>query len=268
MPTAEVNGTTLYYEDTGHGPPMVFIHGMCGDARVWADQMDRMAPRFRCIAYDRRGHTRSPLGNDVTRTVGRHADDAAVLIEQLAIAPCILVGSSGGARVAFDVVRRYPLLVRGAVLSEPPLLALDPQGADEFIGALKPRMAQAVAESGPKAGVDAFFEVACPGLWKEIPESTRDHYRANHVELFGDLQMPPYPVSREDLAGIRRPCLVIRGSDSHPALRNVARILADNIPGCQCVELKNCGHVTYYERPAEFAGAVTTFAMGLPRTSA
>lgn len=57
-----VNGTTLYYEERGEGRPLLFSHGMCGDASVWADQVQRLAPQFHCIAYDRRGHSRSPLG--------------------------------------------------------------------------------------------------------------------------------------------------------------------------------------------------------------
>jgi pimeloyl-ACP methyl ester carboxylesterase len=54
------NGTTLYAEQAGEGPTLVFVHGMCGDARVWADQVRRLGDRFQCVTYDRRGHTRSP----------------------------------------------------------------------------------------------------------------------------------------------------------------------------------------------------------------
>ena len=104
----EVNGTTLYYDEAGKGQPMLFIHGMCGDAGTWADQLRRLSTRFRCIAYDRRGHTRSPLGQIEQRRVELHADDAAGLIAALDLAPCIIVGSSSGARITLDVVRRYP----------------------------------------------------------------------------------------------------------------------------------------------------------------
>lgn len=69
MSTVSVNGTDLYYEEQGQGAPLLFIHGMCGDASVWADQMARLGPRYRVIAYDRRGHTRSPLGESKQRSV-------------------------------------------------------------------------------------------------------------------------------------------------------------------------------------------------------
>ena len=45
MPTIDVTDTTLYYERTGQGPAMLFVHGMCGDAEVWADQAWRSPPR-------------------------------------------------------------------------------------------------------------------------------------------------------------------------------------------------------------------------------
>lgn len=259
-----VTGTQLFYEEAGNGQPMLFIHGMAGDASVWADQMQRLSPHFRCVAYDRRGHSRSPLGQVAQRTVELHADDAAQLIMELGLAPCILVGSSGGARVALDVVRRYPRLVTGAVLSEPPLTALDPEVGSAFVGRIKPAVEAAIARGGARAAVDAFFEIICPGLWHALPELRRDvPYRANAAEVLADLAMPAYQISRADLAQIRVPCLIIRGSDSDPGLRTIAGILAETIPGAHFVELQGSGHVTYFEKPAEFAATVESFAQEL-----
>ncbi|MGZ3715137.1 MAG: alpha/beta fold hydrolase, partial [Ktedonobacterales bacterium] len=185
----------------------------------------------------------------------------AQLIMGLGLAPCIVVGSSGGARVLVDLIRRYPHLVKGAVLSEPPLTALDAEVGKEFVGRVKPAVEAAVARGGPRAAVDAFFEIVCPGLWRALPEERRDvPYRANVAELFGDLAMPPYQISRADLAQIRVPCLILRGTESDPALMTIAGILAESIPGAKLVELQGSGHVTYFEKPEEFAAAVVAFA--------
>jgi pimeloyl-ACP methyl ester carboxylesterase len=257
---AQVNGTQLYYDEAGTGQPMLFIHGMAGDASVWADQMQRHSPHYRCIAYDRRGHSRSPLGQITQRTVELHADDAAQLIMELGLAPCLVIGSSGGARVALDLIRRYPRLVRGAVLSEPPVMALAPDGGKAFVAQVKPAVEAAVARGGPRGAVDAFFEIMCPGLWRALPEARREvPYRANAAEVLDDLAMPPYQIARTDLAQVRVPTLMIRGSASDPMLRTITGILAENIPGAQLVELEGSGHVTYFERPAEFAAAVDAF---------
>lgn len=262
MPTVSVNGTHLFYEELGHGPHMLFIHGMCGDASVWADQMRRLSPRFHTVAYDRRGHSRSPLGQVTQRTVELHADDAAQLILELGLAPCIVVGSSGGARIAVDLVRRYPLLISRAIFSEPPINALAADGGAAFFTEVKPAVDQAMASGGPRAAVDAFFNVACPGLWRQLPEERRETpYRANAAEMLGDLAMPPYKITLADLRQIRVPTLVIRGDQTAPFFTSITNTLAENIPGAQLVTLQGSGHVTYAEKPAEFAAAVESFAM-------
>src|SRR5438105_3493416 len=127
----KTNGTTLYAEQAGIGPPLVFVHGMCGDARVWADQVERLGGRFSCTTYDRRGHTRS-VPTDAADSVELHADDLAGLIQALDLAPCVVIGSSGGARIVVDLVRRFPYVVAGAVVSEPPIGALAPEAFREM----------------------------------------------------------------------------------------------------------------------------------------
>jgi pimeloyl-ACP methyl ester carboxylesterase len=114
MPDVSLNGADFFFRARGSGPPILFVYGMCGDADVRDEQVDRLGGRFRCVTYDRRGHSRSSLGDVPQRTVGLHGDDAAALIRALGLAPCLLVGSSGGARVGLDVVRRYPVLMRVA----------------------------------------------------------------------------------------------------------------------------------------------------------
>jgi pimeloyl-ACP methyl ester carboxylesterase len=261
----KANGTTLYAEQAGDGPSLIFVHGMCGDARVWADQVHRLSGRFRCTSYDRRGHTRSPL-TDVTETVQLHADDLAALITALDLAPTIVVGSSGGARVALDLIRRHPHVVRGAVLSEPPVGALALDLFPSMIGEVAPAVQHAAETEGPRAAVDAFFAAICPGLWSQIDESRKDRYRDNASMLFADLGMPSYEITRDDIALIDIPTLVVAGTASHPALYAAAHTLASWLPDARYLEL-DCGHVTYAERPEQFARAVAAFASEAEVTS-
>lgn len=252
------NGTTLHAEQSGDGPSVVFVHGMCGDGRVWSDQVNRLTDRFRCTTYDRRGHTRSPR-TDAIETVELHTDDLAGLITTLDLAPTIVVGSSGGARIALDLIRRYPHLVSAAVLSEPPVGALAPDLFPSMIGEVAPAVRHAADTEGPRAAVDAFFAAICPGLWSRIDDSHKDRYRDNASMLFADLGMPPYQITQDDVARIDVPTLVIAGSVSHPALRTAAHTLAGWLPDARYLEL-DCGHVTYAERPEQFSRAISAFA--------
>ena len=53
---------------------------------------------------------------------------------------------------------------------------------------------------------------------------------------------------------------MIAGTTSHPALRQIASTLARELPDARFVPLEGSGHVTYAERPDEFARAVAAFA--------
>jgi len=262
----EANGTTFHVEEVGSGFPLVFVHGMCGDARVWAEQVGRLSDRYRSISYDRRGHSRSSRTPEVAETVELHADDTAAIIGVMDAVPCLLVGSSGGARIAIDVARRHGELLAGVVLSEPPVGGLAPEQFAGLVTELGPRLSTAVEAGGPPAAVDAFFSFLCPGVWSTVDESVRDRYRANADMLFADLGMPAYQLDAAGIAEIRMPALVIAGGASHPALRDGAHSLAAQLPDVRLVEL-DCGHVTYAEEPEEFARAVAALAGEITRSA-
>src|SRR5688572_85263 len=266
MPTIDINDTTLYYERAGSGPAILFVHGMCGDADVWAEQARRLEDRYTCVRYDRRGHSRSSRGTATIRD-SLHADDAAALIKTLGLAPCLIIGSSAGAAIAVEVALRHGNLLHGAVFSEPPLFCLDRDAGQEFISELVPRLEAATVGGGSRAAVDAFFSLVCPGLWAILDEDRKNRYRDNADIGFTDVQSPSLEVSAADLARVTMPVLVLSGDRSHPSLRSVAHRLSAALPDARFVELADCGHVTYAEQPDAFAGAVSVFATELDSRS-
>lgn len=262
MTTIDIRDTTIHYDRSGDGPPALFIHGMCGGGWVWVDQVARLSEHLDCVSYDRRGHSRSGAGR-LGQANAVHADDAAALIEELDIAPCLVVSSSGGACVGLELCVRYPHLVRGAVLSEPPQASLDPAAGQAIAADIGPIVRTAVERGGPRAGVDAFFAAMCPGLWAAIDEPRRDRYRANAAMLLATLTEPPTTITAVQLRDVAVPVLALTGRDSHPALRAITRVLADELPNARLLDLPRCGHVTYAEQPADFARAVSDFTTEL-----
>lgn len=270
MATIPVRDTKLHVERSGEGEPaLVFVHGMCGGAWGWEDQMSRLSDTFTCIAYDRRGHSRSPAGTGEPaedQSDDSHADDAAALIEALDLDRPIVVSSSGGAVVAAELLRRHPELVRGAVLSEPPLFSIDPAAGQAFGAKIGHAVEQAAGTGGAEAAVDAFFELICPGLWAQLDEERKDRYRANAPMLFAAFQRRATTLTDDELRTIEVPVLVLSGTNSYPAFRSIAGLLARSLPDARLVELEGSGHVTYAERPVEFARAVRAFARELAAT--
>lgn len=103
MPTIEVNGTTLAYEDTGgDGQAVVFTHASL-DRTVFAAQVARFGRAYRVVTYDHRADAD-------TDTL---AEDLAALIEALDLGPSHVVGNGS---VALRLVARRPELLRSAAI--------------------------------------------------------------------------------------------------------------------------------------------------------
>jgi pimeloyl-ACP methyl ester carboxylesterase len=81
---ASVNGMEMYYEIHGDGPPLVLLHGFFGWSGTFEQHIPELAPHFRIIAIDLRGHGRStnPAGQFTHRQA---ALDVYALLDQLGI---------------------------------------------------------------------------------------------------------------------------------------------------------------------------------------
>jgi 3-oxoadipate enol-lactonase len=83
MPRIAVRGADLYYEERGAGPDaVVFAHGLLWSGRLFERQVEAVAPRYRCITFDFRGHGRSQVTRD-GYDMDSLAADAAGLIPGL-----------------------------------------------------------------------------------------------------------------------------------------------------------------------------------------
>jgi len=161
------DGTQIYYNDWGKGPPIVFSHGWPLSADAFEDQMFFLASRgYRCIAHDRRGHGRSSQpwnGNDMDT----YADDLAALVEKLDLQSAIHVGhSTGGGEVARYIGRHGTKRVAKAVL----------------IGAVPPLMLKTAANPG--------------GTPMEAFDKIRAGVLADRSQFFKDLTFPFYGYNR------------------------------------------------------------------------
>ena len=144
------NGVALsWYDAGGPGLPVLFQHGLCGDVHQTAEAFPRDGA-FRLITLECRGHGQSMPGDQGRFSIQTFADDAAALIEQLALGPVVVGGISMGAAIATRLAARRPELVRGLALVRPAWVAsaapanMAPNGE---VGALLARMAPACAEA-------------------------------------------------------------------------------------------------------------------------
>ena len=73
MPYVEATGAKLYFEESGYGYPIIFIHELASDIRGWEAQTRYFSRGYRCIAYNARGYRVDvSRGERVGRVVAHH----------------------------------------------------------------------------------------------------------------------------------------------------------------------------------------------------
>lgn len=115
MHTLVVHGDALRYLDVGTGPVVVLIHGLLGNHRNWAPQVETLSQNYRVIAPDLLGHGESdkPSGD---YSLSAHAATVRDLLRSLDIESATLVGHSLGGGIAMQTLYLFPELVERMVL--------------------------------------------------------------------------------------------------------------------------------------------------------
>jgi pimeloyl-ACP methyl ester carboxylesterase len=117
MPSVNLNGINLAYDDFGQGEPIVFIHGIFVSRAAWLPQIDYFARTHRVITLDLRGHGESSL-SDTPYSVALFAADVVALLDRLGLQKVICCGHSFGGMVAQELALSYPERVSKLILAE------------------------------------------------------------------------------------------------------------------------------------------------------
>ena len=116
MPFAEIDGNKLYYEDSGgDGPAIVFSHGAFLDHTLWQHQVAGLAPEYRVITWDERGHGMSESNSDYT--FWDASNDAVGLLDALGIDTAVFAGMSQGGWLTQRVALAHGDRCRGMILT-------------------------------------------------------------------------------------------------------------------------------------------------------
>jgi len=108
-------GVSLNYEVSGEGEPLLLAMGTSGNIGLWAGLVERLADRYRVIAFDNRGLGGSERGTGPI-SVASMAEDAAALLEALDVPKAHIVGWSLGSAVAQELALAHPERLASAVM--------------------------------------------------------------------------------------------------------------------------------------------------------
>ncbi|MBG0788114.1 MAG: alpha/beta hydrolase, partial [Anaerolineaceae bacterium] len=162
MPKFTYQGKQLFYRRQGAGPLLVILPGNTASSICHQGELDYFADSFTTVALDYLGIGRSDRISQMPEDwFADCADQAAALIEHLALGPAILLGTSGGAVVALNDAAAHPDKVRAVV-------------ADSFTPRFTPEMLQrnVIEErSQPTKDQAAFWQYAHGEDWQSVVES-------------------------------------------------------------------------------------------------
>lgn len=103
MPTLEVNGANLFYDEKGTGQPIIMHHGYTGAHDVWLQEIaPRLADRFRCIVMDCRGAGDSEHTAD-GYSIQQYARDVVGVADALGLETFTYVGHSMGGGIGYEL---------------------------------------------------------------------------------------------------------------------------------------------------------------------
>lgn len=252
------DGTDLYFEEKGSGPPILLIPPSGATGSTWGELSDDLSEVGRVIVYDRRGYGRSK--SEPVRSAAVHTRDAATILVALDAPPALVVGTSAGATIALDLAVRRPELVRAVVAHEAAWRALL-HPAVSGLGALAKmqwlawRGRDAEAAEVLLRRVYAYRDGGT--AWDAFPEEWRQIARRSGVSVVADLHatIGSYPRA-SDLASMTRPVVCTYGSRSGNYMRAITRSLARAIPTATVREIDGAAHAVPFDAPHSFARVI------------
>jgi pimeloyl-ACP methyl ester carboxylesterase len=258
---ASQDGTPIAVFSSGHGPPLVLVHGATADHTTWRTSGPLLAARHTIHAIDRRG--RGASGDAPKYAIEREFEDLAAIVDTLASkgGPVDVVGHSYGGRIGLGAALLTRNLRRLVV----------------YEGAPPPGEGAGYQDAGTLARVEAFVaagdrDEALAAFMREIvgmPEEELAAYRADPIwsrrvsaadTMIRELRAEISPAaSLEALGVVRQPVLQILGGASAPVFGEATRALDARLRNGRVVTIEGARHAAHHTHPGAFVAAIDAF---------
>jgi 3-oxoadipate enol-lactonase len=259
----ETEGLRTFVQTAGRGRPIVFIHGALLNSDLWQGQFESLSDRYRCIAYDLRGHGRSGKTPIERYSATLFARDLLAILDALGIEKPVLCGLSLGGMIAQTFAARYPHRVRGLILCDTAISTryhFSDRLIGEFVGIVTP---SAVNLLGTKRL--RFFTQFMNGHRKWMSQTEEGvQFSEKAIAMIEPAEVVKIinAVRTFHSVFLRRPAvpvLMINGEEDSPLILRQATILQRVYPGSRYVLIPGAGHMSNIDKPGVFHAAVSEF---------
>ncbi len=262
MPQVDVgDGIALYYELydftepwKAGPPPILFLHGLGGDRRMWNDQVPVFSGQYPTLVVDLRGHGRStrPAADF---TVADMARDVLRLTRTVGIERAHVVGLSMGGVVAQQLALEFPPVIASLVLCDtfsaiPAELA---PMARETLAFIETHDMSEVARTRISLAFSDHADPAMREYWiEQVAKNDKETYLRAARATFAFS-------SQGRLSALRVPALVVVGEEDRVTPPPLAHELAQQIAGAKLATIPRAGHISNAENPEAFNRRLAEF---------
>jgi len=253
------DGVKLYYEDTGKGIPVVFVHEFAGDTRAWESQVRYFARYYRCITYNARGYPPSDVPPADKYSQERARDDIRSVLDALRIDKAHVVGLSMGGFATLHFGFTYPQRARSLVIAgcgygaEPDKRAQFAAEAEASAKRFEEITMAKAAEAYALGPTRVQHQNRDPRGWREFADQLAEHSTEGAARTMRGVQAkrPSLYELVDKMKQISAPTLIMTGDEDWPCLEP-GLLMKKTIPTAGLVVMPNAGHNINLEDPAAF----------------
>lgn len=268
MPYATTDdGVRLYFEETGSGRPVIFVHEFAGDLRSYELQMRHFGKRYRCIAFNARGFPPSDVPEQVSSySQARAADDILAVLDHIGERQAHVIGLSMGgfATLHFGLrhqERALSLCIGGCGYgAEPDKRDAFRAEADVIAGMIRAEGMAAFAERYAYGPTRVQYQNKDPRGHAEFKAMLAEHSATGSANTQQGVQKerPSLYSLVEEMKRITVPALIITGDEDWPCLLP-GILMKQSIPSAALAVMPNSGHAINIEEPEEYNRIVGDF---------
>ena len=260
------------------GVPLVLLHGFSNEAHVWDDVAPVLAPYYRTLAFDLRGHGDSDRDPERRYEYDAHVADLEAATGELGIERMVLIGHSFGGRVAMFFAGRHPGRIAGLVI-------VDSGPEHDPRGSLRIRLENESRGDGSfesRADYRALMARNYPASSDAVVDRLARHSLRERDDGRFEPKLDPAFLSRvaersraeqeqeskatgealwQALARVEAPTLLIRGAASDVLSADVADRMVEVLPAGQLAVVAQASHSVMTDNPTGTVEAISAFAL-------
>jgi magnesium chelatase accessory protein len=260
-------GYEWHVQQMGSGPVCLLIHGTGAATHSWRDVMPLLAKHFTVVAMDLPGHGFTK-GSGKSPTLEGMATSVGALLDELNLAPALVVGHSAGVAIAAQLLldRKLQIPLIGftpALMPFPGLAAkIFPSLAkmlftNPFVAIIFSRMAQAPGQTVKFLARATGSKIDAAGAKYYTRLFSKSGHCDGAIRMMANWRLEALGAKLGNLAS---PVLLVSAAKDAAIPKPAVVQAAALIPGCETQEMPALGHLAHEEDPAQAVKIILEFA--------